>query len=516
MSLGKSKKVFQRIMPLCMGAALCFSGSASAETSFFEQVPAGDWTYGVMNDLLSDGGIIHHQGTIPEGQVLSRFEMAVILKDAQDSPVLTDKQKEAMAKLQEAYASDIRKVELLGQLERLDNLQEAGGGDAYAGTPVRPQTEERKLTPQDVKDTNDAGKMEAYPDNAKQPTDEAKMPPKKPLLDDKYSFWGFARMRFQTNNYGNGWHRRYNHFNVHLVHQYKINPHWTIVLGNEFQRSMDTINDMEPRHADADLNMQTNIANELLLEGKFKKFDVAIGRMYDIGTYGFGIDSRVNGVQVRVPGKITTTMFHGRVIDWPKENWFAPGPIPGVENKIEERQEYTALKFETKPDDKSTLSWGLYAMTPSPRHFQKDDQKRVLYGYLGYERQLNKHWQLTTVVADSNAHVDHDLIKAERSYWGNSTNYNTSTKPVFYSRLTYGKADIMKPGTWSAYLMYLYQPTLSQFSDTMEFDNMKGWRPGFNYVFGEKMLFEAYATFAKDIDTGERRNDIRGQLNMFF
>ena len=515
MRKGKSKKVLQRIMPLCLGAALCMGNSASAETSFFAEVPAGDWSYGAMNELLADGGIPYHKELIPEGKVLSRFEMAVIINDAQNSASLTDKQKAALQKLQEAYSSDVRKVELLGQLEKLDKLQGNDAGDAYAGTPVRPQVE-RKLTPQDVKNTNDAGKMEAYPDNAKQPTNEAKVPPKKPVLDDKYSFWGFARMRFQNNDYGNGWQRRYNHFNVHLVHQYKINPRWTIVLGNEFQRSMDTINDMEPRHADADLNMQTNIANELLLEGKFPKFDISIGRMYDIGTYGFGIDSRVNGVQVRIPGKITTTMFHGRVVDWPKDNWFNPAPIPGVADRIQEKQEYTALKFETKPDAKSSLSWGIYAMTPSPRHFQKDDQKRVIYGYLGYDRQLNNKWQVTTVVAGNNANVDHDLIKAERSYWGKSTNYSTSKKPVFYSRLTYGKADIMKPGTWSAYLMYLYQPTLSQFSDTMEFDNMKGLRPGFNYVVDEKMLFEAYATFAKDIDTGERRRDVRAQMNLFF
>ena len=155
-------------------------------------------------------------------------------------------------------------------------------------------------------------------------------------------------------------------------------------------------------------------------------------------------------------------------------------------------------------------------MTPSARHFQKDDQNRVIYGYVGYDRQFTSKWNLATVVADNNAHVDHELIRAERSYYGKSTNYSTSNKPVFYSRLTYGKADIMKPGSWSAWLMYLYQPTLSQFSDTMEFFNSKGWRPGFNYVMDEKILLEAYATFAKDIDTGERRNDVRAQLNMFF
>ena len=512
---GMRKFASRKMLGALLGTMLCVSGSASAETSFFEEVPANDWTYGVMNELLAGGNIEHHKEIIPSGRVLSRFEMAVIVKDAQESAGLSPAQQEALNKLTEAYASDLRKVKLLGQLEKIDALQ-SNAGDAYAGTPVRPQTEPRKLTPDDVKNTNDAGKMEAYPAGAKQATKEAAPPPKKPLLDDKYSLWGFARMRFQNNDWGDGMKRRYNHYNVHLVHQYKVNPRWTIVVGNEFQRSMDTINDMEPRHADGDLNMQTNLANELILEGKFKHFAISIGRMYDIGTYGFGIDSRVNGVQVRVPGKITTTVFHGRVIDWPKEEWFTPGPIPGTANRIQERQEYTALKFETKPDAKSNLSWGIYAMTPSARHFQKDDQNRVIYGYIGYDRQFTSKWNLATVVADNNAHVDHELIRAERSYYGKSTNYSTSNKPVFYSRLTYGKADIMKPGSWSAWLMYLYQPTLSQFSDTMEFFNSKGWRPGFNYVMDEKILLEAYATFAKDIDTGERRNDVRAQLNMFF
>ena len=509
------KKANKKIMGVMLAAILCTSGSASAETSFFEEVPAGDWTYGMMNELLAGGNIEHHKNLIPSGRIMSRFEMALIVKDAQESTGLSSAQQEVLAKLADAYASDVRKVKLLGQLEKMDALQN-NAGDAYAGTPVRPQTDPRQLTPQDVKNTNDAGKKEAYPTGAKRATAEVDMPPKKPMLDDKYSFWGFARMRFQNNDYGNGWKRRYNHFNLHLVHQYKINPRWTIVLGNEFQRSMDTINDMEPRHADGDLNMQTNIANELVLEGKFKNFDISIGRMYDIGTYGFGIDSRVNGVQVRIPGKITTTVFHGRVIDWPKEEWFAPAPIPGTANRIQERQEYTALKLETKPDNKSNLSVGVYAMTPSARHFQKDDQSRVIYGFVGYDRQFSPKWNLAAVVAGNNAHIDYDLIRAERSYYGNSTNYSTSKKPVFYSRLTYGKADIMKPGSWSAWLMYLYQPTLSQFSDTMEFLNAQGIRPGINYVVDEKMLLEAYVTFAKDIDTGERRNDMRAQLNMFF
>ena len=517
------KSASRKILGALLGTMLCVSGSASAETSFFAEVPAGDWTYGVVNELIAGGNIEHHKEIIPSGRVLSRFEMAVIVKDAQESAGLSAAQQEALSKLAAAYASDVRKVKLLGQLERMDALQN-NTDDAYAGTPVRPQVEPRKLTPQDVKNTNDAGKVEAYPVGAKQASKEAAPPPKKPLLDDKYSLWGFARMRFQNNDWGDGMHRRYNHYNVHLVHMYKVNPRWTIVVGNEFQRGLDTINDKEPRHADADLDMQTNLANELILEGKFKHFDVSIGRMYDIGTYGFGIDSRVTGVQVRVPGKITTTAFHGRVIDWPGgpgDSWFANnanmGQLMGIyQGRQKDWLDYTALKFETAPDAKSKLSFGIYGISPSARHYQKDDKHRVLYGFMGYERQLTKKWNITAVVEDSNAHVDTELVRLDREGRGFRNKNYTSSKPVFYGRLTYGKADIMKRGSWSAWLSYLYQPTLSQFSDTQEFFNAKGWRPGINYVLDEKLLLEAYATFAKDIDTGERRNDVRAQLNMFF
>jgi hypothetical protein len=263
--------------------------------------------------------------------------------------------------------------------------------------------------------------------------------------------------------------------------------------------------------------MQTNIGTELVLEGHLPGVNLSIGRMYDIGTYGFGIDSRVVGIQAQFPGKIRTTVFHGRVVDWPREGWFDHNvPIEGAAKYIEERQEYTALKFETHPDAKRSVSWGLYGISPSPRHFQLDDKRRILHAYVGYEQQFNRKWNGAVVISGNNAHEDRNLIHMERTYWGKSSPAHTSKSPVYYARLTYGKADIMNPGSWAGWLMYLKQPTLAQFSDTMGFENMEGIRPGFNYVVDKGMLMEVYATFARDIDTHERRRDIRYQLNMFF
>ena len=45
---------------------------------------------------------------------------------------------------------------------------------------------------------------------------------------------------------------------------------------------------------------------------------------------------------------------------------------------------------------------------------------------------------------------------------------------------------------------------------------MRGFRFGAAYTIMPGMLLEGYATFAKDVDTDERRRDVRGQLNMFF
>ena len=168
--------------------------------------------------------------------------------------------------------------------------------------------------------------------------------------------------------------------------------------------------------ADADNNVQHNIAQELILEGRYKGVNISVGRMYDLEAYGFALDNRTNRLKLEFPGKINISAFHGRVYDWPQEDVhrgiqpFMGWIQNGYGDRIDSRQEYTYLKFDTHPDKKSMLQWGIYGISPSARHYQKDNRKRVIYGYLGYENQISNKWKLTGLIQTNNADQDKELI----------------------------------------------------------------------------------------------------------
>lgn len=482
----------------------------ATETSMFDRVPVESWIYNSINKLIATGKVPRYKNQIRPGATFTRFELALITYyGIREMRFMTPEQQDILKPLEEEFRYDLEKISLMHRLSQLDEDK-----------PIDEQVDVFKQ--QAIHDLSP--NVEGFSNSGV----AVQLPPKQPVLDDKLSIWGFARMRFQRNDYGNGTYRRYNHFNLHVISQYKVNDKWQIVLGNEFQRSTDRINSMEGENgnwmADADNNVQHNIAQELILEGRYKGVRISAGRMYDLTAYGFAIDNRTEGLKLDFPGKINVSAFHGRVYDWPQEDVhrgiqpFMGWIYNGYGDRIDSRQEYTALKFDTRPDDKSMLSWGIYGISPSARHYQKDDRKRIIYGYVGYENQVSNKWKLTGLIQTNNAHQDKDLIKAERDYVGgrNVGKYSTSKSPNWYIRADYGRVDLSKPNTWSLYAFYLNQPTLRQYSDTLEFDNMRGFRFGGAYTLMPGMLLEGYATFAKDIDTKERRRDLRGQLNMFF
>lgn len=523
----RSKKLLQKIVCGMTASTFCIPAIAYAEepnigavqpaaeinmateTSMFDRVPVDSWIYNSINKLIATGKVPRYKNQIKPGATFTRFELALITYyGIREMKFMTPEQQDILKPLEEEFRYDLEKISLMHRLSQLDEDK-----------PIDEQAEAfKQKTLHELSPNVEGFGAGSVP---------VQLPGKKPVLDDKLSIWGFARLRFQRNDYGHGNYRRYNHFNLHVISQYKVNDHWQIVLGNEFQRSTDRINSMEGedgnKMADADNNVQHNIAQELILEGRYPGVNISVGRMYDLGAYGFALDNRIDGLQLQFPGKINVTTFHGRVYDWPQEEVHGMQPLMGwVENgygdRIKTRQEYTALKFDTKPDDKSKLSWGVYDISPSARHYQKDNKKRVIYGYVGYERQVSDKWKLTGLIQTNNATQDKDLIKAERDYVGGRSagKNSTSKSPAWYIRADYGKVDLFKPNTWSVYAFYLNQPTLRQYSDAYEFDNMRGFRLGFAYTLMPGMLLEGYTTFAKDIDTKERRRDMRAQLNMFF
>ena len=128
---------------LAMGvAAMVFGGATTTEaaSNFLAEVPANDWSYETANSLISAGVVPDYDMAIPQGRVLSRLEMAMIVQQAVGNEnAMTDEQKAATEKLKEAYYYDMKKLSLLNKLDTLDNSQvqsienggKAAGGDSF-------------------------------------------------------------------------------------------------------------------------------------------------------------------------------------------------------------------------------------------------------------------------------------------------------------------------------------------------------------------------------------------------
>ena len=68
---------------LLSGAIFCSGLQASASSKFFADVPADDWSYSAVNELISTGKVPGYTERIPDGRIMSRLEMAMIVEEAQ-------------------------------------------------------------------------------------------------------------------------------------------------------------------------------------------------------------------------------------------------------------------------------------------------------------------------------------------------------------------------------------------------------------------------------------------------
>ena len=228
----------------------------AGETSMFDRVPADSWIYKAINKFIATGKVPRYKNQIRQGTTFTRFELALITYyGIREMKFMTPEEQEILKPLEEEFRYDLKKVSLIHRISELDeNKPIDEQADFFKNKTIH------ELSP-NVEPFGSSGGVPYV------------VPGKKPVLDDKLSIWGFTRLRFQRNDYGRGSYRRYNHFNLHVISQYKVNDRWQIVLSNEFQRSLDRINSKEGTNgnliADADNDVQTNIAQELILEGNY-------------------------------------------------------------------------------------------------------------------------------------------------------------------------------------------------------------------------------------------------------
>ena len=102
-------------------AMLCGSVQVSASSNFFADVPADDWSYSAVNELIATGHVADYTEPIPQGRIMSRLEMAMIVDAAQQNlSAFTSDEQAVIARLGKEYFYDVKKIQLLNKLDAAD------------------------------------------------------------------------------------------------------------------------------------------------------------------------------------------------------------------------------------------------------------------------------------------------------------------------------------------------------------------------------------------------------------
>lgn len=103
------------------GAIFCGTVQASASSNFFADVPADDWSYSAVNELIASGKVNGYTEPIPSGRIMSRLEMAMIIEEAQRNPsAFSDSERALLERLGKEYFYDVKKIQLLNRINVAD------------------------------------------------------------------------------------------------------------------------------------------------------------------------------------------------------------------------------------------------------------------------------------------------------------------------------------------------------------------------------------------------------------
>ena len=463
-----------RKMVLSMGiAAMLMGGMTPAEAAtngFLAEVPAGDWSYAAANELIAAGVVPEYEMAIPEGRVLSRLEMAMIVEQAAaNESAMTDAQRAAAEKLKEAYYYDIKKLALLNRLDTLDEgkLQAAESGDGFT-------KEER------------AGLKKAAD------------------LADRLDIGGYVRVRndhyLTDKKDGNGESRstRANMINIEVDTAYKINKDWKAHTNITYRNTLSGFDDFEKAHPTEN---ETGIIVDPFITGTLPQLglDVKFGKWNEWNPFGWGmdIDCDFSGIQLTQGKKDFKTYFTAGQMDL----W--DDMMGGTRNK----EKVTSLRFSYPFDAKNDINFGTSWSSPMQSRYQADDQHRVFYYYAHAHHKFDKNWDLRAGMIASNAKRD-------------ATNPEAGSKtkqPGRWLQLQYKEAQLQNPGTYDIVADYRYEPALSWPTVTDWCGlNERFFRLGVDYVPAKNIKLNTFYQWARDIDTGAKNDLYRFQAEFFF
>ena len=464
----------QVLAALVSSSILCGAVNAEASLKFFDDVPADHWSYAAVNEIIDTGEVAGYGEKIPAGRTLSRLEMAMIVDAANKNIDSFSAENQAtIKKLNSEYFYDIKKIELLNKLDRVDE-----------GI-----VDDKKTAEDTVPFTKD---------------DKEKQDKMAEFLD-KFSFDGYVRMRndhYLKENKQTGVKTRTTRANmVHLqvATHYKINDNWNATLDMGYRNSFsgfDKTNNLyfsDNGENDTGFKMDTYVTGKMLGNA----LTVKAGKWNEWNPFGWGmdIDCDFSGAQFTYGKKDFKTFFtFGKMDLW--------------DNLIGGDRDYenvTSLRFFYPFDKKNDINFGVAYSSGMASRYQ-DPSHRVFSYYAHAHHSFDHNWDLRVGTINSNAKRDNTEIAG------------TKTKsPGRWIQLQYKNADLQKPGSYAITADYRYEPALNWVTVTDWCGlNEKFYRLGVSYVPAKNIMLNTFYTWAREIDTNDRDDLYRFQADFFF
>ena len=451
---------------IVMGSGV--SGEA-ATAGVMSEVPVSDWSYSAVNELISAGMVPDYAITIPQGRIMSRMEMAMIVDAAmQNQSAMNATQQAELKKLNEAYYYDIKKVRMLSKLDSMDSKQTENPADSATFT----QEEKTGLK-------------------------------KAAALVDKLSIDGYARIRndhvLTNKGMTNNALKRStiaNMIQVAVDSTYKISDTWQAHTNVTYRSSLTgfDVNKIAPSENDSGICLDTFVTGTMPKLG----LNAKIGKWNEWNIYGWGmdIDCNFSGAQFTYGKKaLKTFLTMGQMDLWDNKM--------GGDRKAEK---VTSLRFFYPFDKKNDINFGTSWSSAMASRYQNPDQGRVFYYYAHAHHKFDQNWDLRVGLINSNA---------ERN---NMALAGTKTKqPGRWIQVQYKGAKVSVPNSYGITLDYRYEPALSWPTVTDWCGlNEKFIRLGVSYVPTKNVLLETFYTWRREIDTDERDDMYRFQAQFFF
>ena len=449
---------------LGISTAILCGGVQAEAASFLQEVPVNDWSYEAVNGLIATGHVADYTEAIPQGRIMSRMEMAMVVDDAmQNLSAFSPAEQDTLQKLNKEYYYDIKKVRMLSKLDSVDT--EKAMTDSQGTT----FTEEEK-----------AGLKKAA------------------AFADRFSIDGYARIRNDHFLKDSGKSTRANMVNVSVNTTYKVNSNWEVHTDLGYRNTLsgfDEKKSMSPSEDETGTTMDTYVTGRMLDNALAVKF----GKWNEWNIYGWGmdIDCDFAGAQFTYGKKDFKTYFTmGKMDLW-------DDAMGGTRTN----EEVTSLRAFYPFDKKNDINFGVSWSSAMASRYQDPNQGRAFYYFVHGHHKFDKNWDLRAGIINSNADRDPSNAVA-----------GTKTKqPGRWLQLQYKGANLQAPGSYGITATYRYEPALSWPTVTDWCGlNEKFIRLGVSYVPAKNIMLNSFYTWGKEIDTGARDDMYRFEAMMFF